>query len=136
MTALTQVICDLIRGLGWDDRQELGYPLVAGPYVPPEPDRIVVITGTGGPGLLTEEASIDGSNFQVRLRGPSEDPLAAETAADALDLLLIRGGYPQQVDGTFVAVVNRVGSGPTVLPFDPSDQRYEFTSNYTIVTGV
>jgi hypothetical protein len=136
MTALTQVICDLIASLGWDDRQELGYPLVAGPYVPPEPDRLVVITGSGGPGYLTEEATIDGSNFQVRLRGPAEDPLAAEDAASSLDTLLLRASFPVQIDGEWITTVSRVGSGPSPLPWDPSDQRVEFTSNYMIATGV
>lgn len=136
MTALTQVICDLIAGLGWDTRQELGYPVVPGPYVPPSPDRLVVITGSGGPGFVTEEATHDGSNFQVRLRGAPEDPLGAEDAASRLDLMLVRGSYPAQVDGQLVSVVNRIGSGPSPLPYDLSDQRVEFTSNYTIIVGV
>jgi hypothetical protein len=136
VTAQTQVIIDWITGLGWDDRQELGYPLAPGPYVPPSPDRIVVITGTGGPGYTTEEPATDASNFQALLRGAPEDPLGAEEAAQELDRLILLGGFPAQVDGTWVAAVSRVGSGPTPLPYDPSDQRTTLTSNYTIVTGV
>ena len=136
MTAQTQVIIDWIASLGWDDRQELGYPLVPGPYIPPAPDRIVVITGTGGPGYTTEEPATDASNFQALLRGAAEDPLGAEEAAGQLDLLILHGGFPAQVDGTRVLSVSRVGSGPTALPWDPSDQRTTLTSNYTIVTGV
>lgn len=136
MTAQTKVIMDWIAGLGWDDQQELGYPLQPGPYVPPSPDRLVVITGGGGPGYLTEEASIDGSNFQALIRGPAEDPLDAEDAAQRLDEMILRAGFPVQVDGTWIVNCTRVGSGPTPLPWDPTDQRTTLTSNYTIVMGV
>jgi len=136
VTAQTQVIMDWITSLGWDDRQELGYPLAAGPYVPPSPDRIVVITGTGGPGYLTEEATADGANFQALLRGAPEDPLGAEEAAQVLDNLVLHAPFPAQVDGTWVLNCTRVGSGPSPLPWDVTDQRTTLTSNYTIVTGV
>lgn len=136
MTAQTQVITDWITGLAWDSRQELGYPVLPGPYVPPSPDRLVVITGAGGPGYLTEEPATDGSNFQVMLRGAAEDPLGAETAAQLLDDLILRAGFPVTIDGAVICTVSRVGSGPTPLPFDPGDQRISFTSTYTIVTGV
>jgi hypothetical protein len=136
MTAQTQVITDWITGLGWDGRQELGYPVLGGPYIPPSPDRLVVITGGGGPGYLTEEPATDGSNFQVMLRGAPEDPLGAESAAQLLDDLILRAGFPVTIDGTVICTVSRVGSGPTPLPYDPGDQRTSLTSTYTIVTGV
>lgn len=136
MTAQTQVICDWIGQLGWDDRQELGYPLLPGPYVPPSPDRLVVITGGSGPGYTTEEPATDASNFQARIRGAAEDWAGTEEAAGLLDLLILRARFPVQVDGTWIVQCYRLGSGPTPLPYDPSDQRGEFTSNYVIVTGV
>jgi len=136
MTAQTKVIMDWISGLGWDDRPELGYPLNPGPYVPPSPDRLLVITGGGGPGYLTEEPATDGSNFQALLRGAPEDPLGAEEAASLLDDLILRARFPVQIDGTWIVHCSRIGSGPSPLPFDPSDQRTTFTSNYMIVTGV
>lgn len=136
MPAQTQVIMDWITGLGWDTRQEQGYPVLPGPYVPPSPDRLVVITGGGGPGYLTEEPATDGSNFQAMLRGAPEDQLGAEAAAQALDHLILRAGFPVTVDGAVIVSVSRVGSGPTPLPWDETDQRTSFTSNYTIITGV
>jgi hypothetical protein len=136
MTAQTQVIIDLLASLGWDDRQEVGYPLLPGPYVPPSPDRLVVITGGGGPGYTTEEPATDGSSFQARLRGPAEDWLEAEAKAQALDLLILRARFPVQIDGTWVVACYRLGNGPTPLPYDSADQRGEFTANYVIVTGV
>jgi hypothetical protein len=135
MTATTKVIMDWIASLGWDDRQELGYPINPGPYVPPSPDRLLVITGGGGPGYLTEEASIDGSNFQALIRGAPEDPLGAEDAAQQLDRLILRARFPVQIDGTWIVNCTRVGSGPDPLPWDVTDQRTTLTSNYTIVTG-
>jgi hypothetical protein len=136
MTAQTQVIIDWISSLGWDDRQEVGYPVLAGPYVPPAPDRALVITGGGGPGYTTEEPATDASNFQARLRGAPDDPLGAESAAALLDNLILRANFPVVIDGTPIVTVYRLGSGPTPLPFDPTDRRTEFTSNYVIVTGV
>lgn len=138
-TAQTQVIIDLISALGWDDRQELAWPIVPGPYVPTDPDRLVIITGAGGPGYLTDEASVDGSIFQARVRGVPDDPIGAENAASQLDDLLLaasRTRFPMTIDGTSVNTVYRSGSGPTALPFDPTDRRTEFTCNYVIVTGV
>jgi hypothetical protein len=136
MTAQTQVIIDWIDGLGWDDRQELGFPVLPGPYIPPSPDRLVVITGGSGPGYLTEEPATDGSNFQALIRGAPEDPFGAEAAAQALDDLILRARFPVQVDGTWIVNCTRIGSGPTPLPWDVTDQRTSLTSNYMIVTGV
>lgn len=138
MTAQTQVVIDLILSLGWDDRQENGWPVVPGPYVPPDPDRLLVVTGAGGPGYLTDEGSVDGSIFQARLRGVPDDPFGAEQAAGQLDALLLaasQSGMPVVIDGVPVSTVYRSGSGPTALPFDPTDRRTEFTCNYVIVTG-
>jgi len=136
MTAQTQVIIDWLGSIGWDGRQELGYPLLPGPYVPNEPDRAVVITGGGGPGYTTEEPATDASNWQARIRGPADDPFGAEQAAMDLDKLILNANFPVQVDGTWIVTCFRLGSGPTPLPYDPSDRRTEFTSNYVIVTGV
>lgn len=136
MTAQTQVIIDWIGTLGWDDRQELGYPVLPGPYVPPSPDRALIITGGGGPGYTTEEPATDASNFQARLRGAPDDPLGAESAAALLDALILRANFPVVIDGTPIVTAYRLGSGPTPLPFDATDRRIEFTSNYVIVTGV
>ena len=136
MTAATRVICDWITGLGWDDRNETGYPVIPGPYVPPSPDRLVVITGSGGPGYTTEEAATDAAIFQARVRGPAEDWDEAERAATELDLLILRARFPVQVDGTWIVQVTRTGGGPDPLPYDMTDQRGEFVNNYVITTGV
>lgn len=133
--ARSQVIIDWLTSTGWDVTQETGFPLFAGPEILLEPDRAVFITGTGGPGYTTEEGGTDAWSFQARLRGPADDPLAAEAAAQLLDYVILRGHCPVTVDGVSVLNVQRLGSPPSPLPLDPSDRRFEFTCNYILTTG-
>ena len=136
MTAATQVIIDWIGSLGWDDRQELGWPVVAGPYIPPSPDQLLIITGAGGIGYTTEEPATDAANFQARVRGDPDDPLGAETTAQLLDSMILSARLPVVIDGVPIVAVFRAGGGPDPLPNDPGDRRTEFTNTYTIITGV
>jgi hypothetical protein len=134
--AQTQVIMDWIRTIGWDDRQEAGFPLYPGQEILTAPDQALFITGGGGPGYTTEEPATDGSVFQARVRGQSDDPLGVEQAAQLLDTLILRASYPAAVDGVTIVHVHRESNGPTPLPFDPRDRRFEFACSYIIVTGV
>jgi hypothetical protein len=136
MPAQTQVIIDWITGLGWDDRQEVGFPVYPGQEILTAPDRAVFITGGGGPGYTTEEPATDASVFQARVRGTSDDPFAPEQAAQLLDTLILRASFPAAVDGVTISHVHRESNGPTPLPFDPRDRRFEFACSYIIVTGV
>ena len=133
--AQTQVIIDWITSLGWDTSQELGYPLFPGPQILSEPDRSVWITGSGGPGYVTDEGSADASSFQVRVRGTTDDVFGPEIAAAQLDFLILKAPMPVKVDGVPIQSVGRTGSGPSPLPVDPNDNRHEFTASYIIVTG-
>jgi hypothetical protein len=133
--AQTQVVIDWITSLGWDATQEVGYPLFPGPEILPEPDRSVWITGGGGPGYLTDEGSIDGGMFQVRVRGPQADPYEPEATAQLLDFMILKAQFPARIDGQLVNNVYRATNGPTPLPVDSTDLRHEFTCNYIIVTG-
>jgi hypothetical protein len=134
--AVEQVICDWIESLGWDSRQELGFPLYVGPEILTDPDKAVFITGTGGPGYVTEEPTADAVTFQARVRGPADDPLAARLAADTLDALILSASFPAQVDGTQIVHVHRLAGRPAMLPLDESDKRFELTASYVIVIGV
>lgn len=131
----TQVIIDFITAAGWNVQQEQGYPLFPGPLILDEPDQSVWITGTGGPGYVTEEGAADAWSFQARVRGPSDQPLVAEAAAQALDNLILNASYPATIDGVNIQVAHRLGSPPAPLPVDPKDLRHEFTCSYVIVTG-
>lgn len=132
--AKTQLVIDFIASLGWDDAQETGYPLYPGPEILTSPDKAVFITPTGGPGYVTEEAGLDNWGFQVRLRGPSDDPLAPELAIQQLDYLILAAGYPVAVDGVSIRVAGRSAGPPVPLPLDPSDRRFEYTCTYLIVS--
>jgi len=134
--AVEQVVCDWIASLGWDNRQELGFPLYVGPEIIADPDKAVFITGTGGPGFTTEEPATDAVTFQARVRGPADDPLAARLAADTLDALILSAPFPAQVDGTQIVHVHRLAGRPAMLPLDESDKRFECTCSYIIVIGV
>lgn len=136
MTAQTKLVIDWISSLGWDTRQEAGYPLLPGPEILAEPDKAVHITCTGGPGYTTEEPATDGFSFQARVRGPSDDPLAADTAAGLLDSMILGASFPANVDGTHIHHVHRMGSGPSPLPLDPADRRFEYACSYIMIAGV
>jgi hypothetical protein len=131
----TQVIIDWIVGLGWDNTEETGAPVVPGPYIQTMPDKIVHITGGGGPGYL-DEGALDSNLFQARVRGPADDPFAAEALATLLDSMIFSARFPATVDGVTIVHVHRLGGGPSPLPLDPSDKRYELTCNYMLITGV
>ena len=131
----TQVVIDFLTAAGWDATQETGYPFFPGPEILVSPDKAVFITATGGPGYTTEEGGTDAWSFQARVRGPEDDPLAAEAAAQLLDYVILHGPHPVTVDGVPVLNVQRLGSPPSPLPLDPSDRRFEYTANYIITTG-
>ena len=134
--AQMQVVANWLASIGWDTRQELGYPIVIGPYIPDEPDRLLILTNAGGPGYITEEATADAGTFQARLRTTPDDVLQAEADAEALDLLILRASFPAVIDGVPIVNVYRLGSGPTPLPYDQTDRRFELTTNYVAVMGV
>jgi hypothetical protein len=134
--AVEQVICDWIVSLGWDDREELGFPLRPGTFIYDDPDKIVHVAATGGAGFTTEEPATDAITFQARVRGPADDPLAARLAADTLDALILSASFPAQVDGTQIVHVHRLAGRPAMLPLDESDKRFELTASYVIVIGV
>jgi hypothetical protein len=131
----TRLLADFITGLGWDVTQETGYPLLPGPEIQVSPDRIVTLTPSGGPGYVTEEAALDAWAFQARLRGPANDPDAAELAAQQFDWYVLTARTPQPVDGVTISNIGRLGAPPSPLPLDPADRRFEFTCTYVITTG-
>lgn len=125
-----------ITNLGWDTRQEFGAPIFPGPYVPPEPDRIVVITATPGPGYVLE-GSADASAFQARVRGSQNDQADAEALAYLLDSLILGAPFPSvAASGQVIVHVHRLGGTPSPLAASPdSGDRYELTCNYLCIAG-
>jgi hypothetical protein len=132
--AKTQLVIDFITSLGWDVTQESGYPLYPGPEILTSPDKLVTITPAGGPGYVTEEAALDTWTFQARVRGPADDPVTPELAAQQLDWAILAASYPAMVDGMQIAAATRSGGPPTALPLNPADRRFEFTCTYLITS--
>jgi hypothetical protein len=123
----------------WDTTQETGVPFCLGPYLPDEPDRIVVITATPGAGYLREGAT-DVCGFQARVRGPQggdgspDAQAAAEALACRLDALIFTAAYPVRLpSGQVIVTAHRLGGAPAPLSGTPdSGDRFEYTANYLI----
>jgi hypothetical protein len=137
----TSSVIAWLRSLGWDFDQEIGCPLVMGPYVPDEPDRVVVITPTSGPGYVMEAAA-DAGAFQARVRGPQGGDgspgaqAAAEQLAYALDALILGASFPAVVDGHTLIHVHRLGSTPSPLSGEPDDgDRFSYVTSYVCIAG-
>jgi len=130
----TKLLIDFLRAIGWDDTEETGYVLSPGPEIIESPDKLITLTPTTGPGFITEEAGLDAWGFQSRLRGPSDDSLSPELAAQQLDVMILNASYPLNVDGVNIQLVYRPGSPPIAMPLDPSDRRTDFTCTYMIIS--
>jgi hypothetical protein len=128
-----------LTSLGWDGNQETGAPLVLGPYVPDEPDRLVVLTPTPGPGYQRDGAT-DLTGFQARARGPQggdgspDAQAAAEALAYALDALIFTAAYPAVLpSGQVIVLARRLSGAPAPLGPMPDDgDRWSFVCSYLI----
>lgn len=101
--------------------------------LPDQPDKLIVVTMTGGPGL-TVEGVFDNVSAQLRVRGDQNDPDSAEDLAWATDYLLVPPPLappllPGMIGGQYVQGVTRVGGPPAFLMRD-SARRTHFTGNY------
>lgn len=125
-----------IAGLGWDTRQEYGAPIFPGPYVPPEPDRILVVTPVPGPGFVLE-GDADAGAFQARVRGSQNDQGDAEALAYLLDRMILGASFPARTAGGQVIIhVHRLGGTPSPLGGTPDlGDRYEYTTVYLCIAG-
>lgn len=129
----TKTIANFIRSLGWDETEETGYPIKPGPEIINAPDRILFVTGTGGPGYVTDEGSAEAVSFQARLRGPADDPDEPDSMIHLLDRAILAAPFPVQIGPIRIQSVSRAGSPPAPLPVDPNDLRHEFTCSYVMI---
>lgn len=135
----TSSIVTWIESLGWDITQETGAPLYLGPWVPPEPDRLVVVSPTPGPGYQLEGAA-DMSAFQALVRGQQggDQSLHAQTHAEqmayALDALIFSARFPAVLpSGHVLMLITRLGGHPSPLGAGPDDaDRFTFTCQYLV----
>ena len=123
--------------LGWDVRQEYGAPIVPGPYVPPEPDRCVIVTAVPGPGYVLEGDG-DAGAFQARVRGGQNDQADAEGLAYLLDSMILGASFPAVTpSGQVIIHIHRLGGTPSPLAAGPdSGDRYEMVASYLVISGV
>ena len=142
---LSTAVAWVVDSLGWnaDDPSldRFGVPVLPGPYIPPMPDRLVIITKAPGSGFLWE-GSGEGNLVQIRVRG-MQSPRDVQSYADAeslasqLDSLIYGANFPITVNNQLIIRAWRSGSAPVVLGAGPDDaDRYEFACNYAIITGV
>lgn len=94
------------------------------------PDQLIVLTRTGGPGLMFE-GIYDAVTFQARVRGPQNDDDAAEDLALLVDAGFIEQPLPVIMGTHTVARIDRPGGGPAFLMRD-SASRAHYTGNYLI----
>jgi hypothetical protein len=137
--ATSDVITWLSSLGGWDSNQETGVPFYLGPYLPDEPDRLVVITATPGAGYAMEGAT-DLCGFQARVRGPQggdgspDAQAAAEALAYRLDALIFGAAYPVRLpSGQVIVTAHRLSGAPAPLAGEPDDaDRVSYVANYLI----
>lgn len=125
-------IATWLTGLGLDPT----VPVVDGVYVPPVPNRIVLVQHAAGPGLMMEEI-IDQVAIQIRSRGmphPENPPLAsadAQQLAGQVDDLILGTVPPVMAGATRIQARDRLGSGPRFQLFD-TGFRAEWVCQYLL----
>lgn len=85
--------------------------------IPPMPDRLVVLTRTGGAGT-TRERTFDNDTFQVITRDGQRSSEAAEAFAGLVDDLLMGIVPPLAIGGKRVISIDQQGGGPGFLDRD------------------
>ena len=128
-----------IEAQGWDATQETGCPLVMGPYVPPSPDTLAVLTATPGAGFMLEGAT-DMCGFQARVRGgqsgdgSTDAQGVTEALAYTLDGLIFNAAYPCVLaSGRTLVTAHRLSGMPAPMPQASDDQdRFTYTASYLI----
>lgn len=104
-------------------------PAADGYWVPPDPDRIILVTLAGGPGLIYERA-YDRQALTLRSRGLQRQPTDAEQLAGQVDDAILRAIPPMPVGSKHVNDIDRL-SPPRFASMDKAF-RSEFTATYLL----
>lgn len=113
----------------WLTSLGLTTPAVDGYWVPPDPDRLILIMLAGGPGLLYERA-YDRQAVTLRSRGLQRQPADAEALATQVDDLILSAVPPVTVGSKHVNDIDRL-SPPRFASADKA-LRSEFTATYLL----
>lgn len=105
-------------------------PMMHGEEEPEMPDRVVLLTPSGGPGE-TRERIFELLIIQCRCRGNQNDPADAEALADQVDRAWMDPIYPLVIDGRHVVRVQHAGGAPAIIGRDDA-RRYESSASYVL----
>lgn len=98
--------------------------------IPPQPDRLVVVTVTGGAGTLRER-TFDQPTVQVRTRGQQNDNADGETFASLVDDAIMGAVPPVSIAGRRVVSIDYQGGPPGFMLRD-SARRTHYSCNYLL----
>lgn len=116
--------------------QQVDYPVEHAVTLPDLPDRVAVLSRTGGPGLRYDD-TFDAQVYQVQVRGASGAPGRldyddAERMAWQLDAALL-GAHMPTIGGVPTLGFNRSGGPPT--PDEDAGNRPVMTCNYVVTAA-
>lgn len=98
--------------------------------IPTQPDRLIIVTITGGAGTLRER-TFDQAFVQVRVRGRQRDNRDAEALAGQVDDVFMAAVPPVVLDGRRVVSIDYVGGPPGFLQRDNAE-RAHFACSYVL----
>lgn len=99
-------------------------------YVPTQPDRLVLVNLTGGPGERRER-SFDVISVQVLARGKQRDQADAKVLADQIDDIFMGAARPS-IGGTYVASISRSGGPPAFVAREGNSGRVTYGCSYLL----
>lgn len=99
-------------------------------HVPTQPDRLVILNKTGGPGEKRER-SFDVISIQVLCRGAQRSPANAEALAAAVDDVFM-GATRAMIGGTYVSTIMRSGGAPAFVAREPNSGRVTMGCTYLL----
>lgn len=120
------VVSDVVT---WLTSLGLTVPILDGYWVPPDPDRLILVTLAGGPGMLYERA-YDRQAITLRTRGAQRQPADAEALASQLDTAILAVVPPTLVGTKHVNDIDRA-SPPRFALLDKAF-RSEFAATYLV----
>ncbi len=121
----TDQIRDWLRSLG-----VVRCDIESGPYFPPSPDQLVVVTKASGPGFEAEGV-LDTGGFQIRCRGDQGYNANGEINANLLDRAVAFADFPMTVGGVRIVKIQRSGGPPSLLAPLPDDaERLQWVCTY------
>lgn len=98
--------------------------------IPTQPDRLIVLSLTGGPGEARER-TFDQRTVQVLTRGKQRSPADAEALAAQVDDIFM-GATRATIGTTYVSTIQRAGGPPTFVAREPNSGRVTISCNYLL----